>query len=286
MKKDGNYLNLGEFASWLVSVVELFFCVYTRSELLRAISLMLLFLFSTISTFAQNDTLPLSTKGGKSPISSTSNLPTLVKTDTIPKGTLLPHKKWELPPTTEAAQRWEKKAYRRVLQELPKPISAILTPLDSNHQDPNVAYKRALILPGWGQAYNRSYWKIPIVYAGLGGLGYWFYYNNQQYKIYQTAYRYATDGDSTTNPLFVPNVKAQQVEQGYRALRDGYRRTRDQSVIFIAGFYALQVVEAYVNAHLKYFDVEENLSMQVAPTLMQTSASTVPRAGIGVNFRF
>lgn len=255
-----------------------------RSRRLREISVLLLFLFAIIPSFAQNDTLLPATKGGKKIISDT--LLVVAKTDTLPKDSLLPQKKWDFPPTTEAAQRWEKKAYLVVLQQLPKPIATIFMPLDTNRQDPNVAYKRALILPGWGQAYNRSYWKMPIVYAGLGGLGYWFYFNNRYYKIYQTAYRYSIDGDSTTNPLNVPNVDTKGTSDGFRAARDQYRRDRDLSVIYIAAFYALQAIEAYTNAHLKYFDVEENLSMQVAPTLMQTTSSALPRAGIGVNFRF
>lgn len=261
-------------------------CLFTwtkRSRILRAILAILLFFFISPS-FAQNDTLLSATKGGKKLIPDTLHV--VAKTDTLPQDTFRQKKKWDFPPTTEAAQRWEKKAYLVVLQQFPKQISSIFMPLDTNRQDPNVAYKRALILPGWGQAYNRSYWKMPIVYAGLGGLGYWFYFNNQQYKIYQTAYRYSIDGDSTTNPLNVPNVDTKGTSDGFRAARDQYRRDRDLSVIYIAAFYALQAIEAYTNAHLKYFDVEENLSMQVAPTLMQTSASVVPRAGIGVSFRF
>lgn len=279
MRKEGNHVNLRNSSTTLTVKLVSSFCVY-----LREMSKVFLFLFATIPSFAQNDTLLSATKGGKKLIPDTLHV--VAKTDTLPQDTFRQKKKWDFPPTTEAAQRWEKKAYLVVLQQFPKQISSIFMPLDTNRQDPNVAYKRALILPGWGQAYNRSYWKIPIVYAGLGGLGYWFYFNNQQYKIYQTAYRYSIDGDSTTNPLNVPNVDTKGTSDGFRAARDQYRRDRDLSVIYIAAFYVLQAIEAYTNAHLKYFDVEENLSMQVAPTLMQTSASVVPRAGIGVSFRF
>ncbi len=273
---------------------------------LLKINLSLFLFFWVIIVDAQNDSLPLPSKGGKKLVPDSLQSVTLkdslipamkggksglstpiAQNDSLPKDSLsLPRKKWEFPPTTDAAQRWEKKVYVRFLQELPKPISTILMPLDTNRQDPNVAYKRALLLPGWGQAYNRSYWKIPIVYAGLGGLGYWFYFNHQKYKTYQTAYRYSTDGDSTTNPATIPTIKVQNVKEGYRALRDSYRRTRDQSVIFVAAFYALQVIEAYTNAHLKYFEVEEDLSWQIAPTLMQTTASSLPKVGIGLNLRF
>ncbi|MEZ4847955.1 MAG: DUF5683 domain-containing protein [Bacteroidia bacterium] len=57
--------------------------------------------------------------------------------------------------------------------------------------DPDIAYQRSLIIPGWGQAYNRSYWKMPIFYAGYGGFIWWINYNNQQYQRHGIAYRCA-----------------------------------------------------------------------------------------------
>lgn len=131
--------------------------------------------------------------------------------------------------------------------------------------DPDVAYQRSLIIPGWGQAYNKSYWKIPLFYAGYGGFIWWINYNQQQYIRHGIAYRCALGliPDCTLDPEF-----ASFDAQGIRTRRDKFRRDRDYGVIIMLGWHGLHVIEAYVDAHLKGFDVSEDLTMKAVPTLV------------------
>ena len=128
--------------------------------------------------------------------------------------------------------------------------------------DPNVAVRRSLVLPGWGQAYNRSWWKIPIVYAGFGVITFFVVDNHRQYKYHQAAAICVQDTNCTTYPEFdgfdVSNVIS---------IRDFHRRYRDLNIIIGGLWYGLQAIDAYIEAHLKPFNVNEDLSMRIRPNL-------------------
>ena len=136
--------------------------------------------------------------------------------------------------------------------------------------DPKVATRRSAILPGWGQAYNRKYWKIPIVYGALGTCAGIFIFNLNWYKRTRFAYGYVVTGDPVAYPpdqihedlqFLVDRNDAQTL--GY--LRDSYRRDLDYSAIFFLIFWGLNVVDASVDAHLKSFDVSPDLSFRFKP---------------------
>ncbi|MGQ9863761.1 MAG: DUF5683 domain-containing protein [Bacteroidia bacterium] len=112
-------------------------------------------------------------------------------------------------------------------------------------QNPTVAWKLSAICPGAGQIYNRSYWKLPIVYASLTTSGIIAYSNHKQYLLYRDAYRKKIQGDPTILPDLLP--------ENVRQLREYYRSTRDVWAIITAVLYVAQVVDAYVDAHLKHF---------------------------------
>jgi len=133
---------------------------------------------------------------------------------------------------------------------------------------PNRAALHSAIIPGWGQLTNAQAWKIPIVYAGLGTTTYFIIWNHNQYKRFRNAYRIRSDNNPNTkdefdNPIDIkkPNYSTEAVLR----LREDYRRNRDLSIILTAGFYALNVLDAYISAHLKDFDVSDNLSMNIRP---------------------
>lgn len=244
-----------------------------------------------VSSAILKDSLNISSAkgGGRALLKDSINSPILVKSDSLKKDSLKKH--FLFPPTLYTIRTWEKKAFRYSLKQLPPVIGKILTPLDTNRQDPNVAYMRSLVLPGWGQAYNRSYWKIPIIYAGLGGIGYWIYYNNVEYKKYQTAYYYEVDDNSTTNKTQVDTRYAEVPTESLRTARNQFRTTRDQGIIIFAVAYSLQIIEAYVHAHLKYFDVSNNMAVHIQPTYIPSLAANQQRfqggkAGIGLTLRF
>jgi hypothetical protein len=117
------------------------------------------------------------------------------------------------------------------------------------------------ILPGLGQAYNRKSWKIPVIYAGFAGLGYAIDFNQKKYTIYRQAFVYRLDGDSTTTDNFVGKYS----DDNLRVLKDYYRKNRDLSVIGTVLLYAMNIIDAHVDAHLFDFDVSDNLSLRLAP---------------------
>lgn len=115
-------------------------------------------------------------------------------------------------------------------------------------QSPSRAIMLALVLPGLGQAYNKKYFKVPIVWAAMGGAGYAIYYNSGQYQI--AAREYAADPDNVDERIL-----------------QYWRRNMELSYIAMIAVYALQVVDAYVDAQLFSWDVNDNLSMGVSPSL-------------------
>jgi len=128
--------------------------------------------------------------------------------------------------------------------------------------DPHVATRRSAILPGWGQVYNKKYWKVPIIYAGLGITAGVFIYNVKNYKLLRQAYIYKTDSDPTNDALIDP--KFINLSQGALiSYRNEFRQNIDYTVLFFIIFWGLNVVDASVDAQLKGFDVNENLSLQL-----------------------
>lgn len=125
---------------------------------------------------------------------------------------------------------------------------------------PRKAALLSTLLPGAGQAYNRKYWKMPLIYgAGIAG-GYLIHTNVVEYKRYRQAYIYRSDTlASTVDDL--PMYNAQQL----KVFRDYYRRNAELTVIATAAVYLLQILDATVDAHLFEFDVSNNLALQVFP---------------------
>lgn len=128
--------------------------------------------------------------------------------------------------------------------------------------DPRKATRRSAILPGWGQIYNKKYWKLPLVYGGLGVTAGVFVYNVKNYKLLRLAYIYKTDKDSTNDQLIDPRFKNLS-EGAIRSYRNSFRQNVDYSVLFFLVFWGLNVVDATVDGHLKAFDVNDNLSLQL-----------------------
>ena len=124
------------------------------------------------------------------------------------------------------------------------------------------------LIPGGGQIYNEQYIKVPIVYAVLGTLGYLVIRYNTEYKDYRQAYRIRSDGDSNTLDKFDP-LNPAAIQSDYIASteillsnREDARRFRDLNIIIFSAMYVAQMIEAYTSAHLKSFDVSDNLSLQ------------------------
>lgn len=144
---------------------------------------------------------------------------------------------------------------------------------------PKKATIRSAIIPGWGQAYNHKYWKIPIVYGALGTTGVIFFYNLQTYRDLRFAYaakykaslpEYDPAKPNQTGPFrdTTDLVKIKAIYQNYdanslRIYRNEFRQNIDYSVLFFFLFWGLNVVDATVDAHLKLFDVSPDLSFKL-----------------------
>ncbi|MCD6018625.1 MAG: hypothetical protein K0S53_1746 [Bacteroidetes bacterium] len=115
------------------------------------------------------------------------------------------------------------------------------------------------VFPGLGQIYNRKYWKAPVIYAALGGLGYWGVNNHIQYKYFSNNLRYEYDDDPGTVNLTGYN-SAQLIEQ-----KKYHQKYRDIAVMLGILVYLVNVIDANVDAHLKTFDVSDDLSLQLNP---------------------
>lgn len=150
--------------------------------------------------------------------------------------------------------------------------------------DPAKATRRSAIIPGWGQAYNKQYWKIPIVYAAIGITAGTFVYNNKWYKKTRDAYTIVINEDTANYDQIDPKLQGLiDYPESLQFYRNDFRRSRDYSVIFFLLAWGLNVVDATVFGHLKEFDVSDDLSMHVKPTF--DLSTKTPGLGIAFNFK-
>lgn len=128
--------------------------------------------------------------------------------------------------------------------------------------DPRIATRRSAIIPGWGQIYNKKYWKLPLIYGGLGITVSVFKYNVENYNLLRLAYMYKIDTISANDVLIDPRFKNLSAN-ALRSYRTAFRQNVDYTVLFFIAFWGLNVVDATVDSHLKAFDVNDNLSLQL-----------------------
>ena len=152
--------------------------------------------------------------------------------------------------------------------------------------DPHKATIRSAILPGWGQAYNREYWKIPLVYAAIGIPIGTYIYNNTWYKKTRDAYNIVINNDTANFSKIDPRL----FYNGYpidpsslQNYRNQFRKDRDYSLLIIFVAWGLNVVDATVFGNLKDFDVSDDLSMHVNPGYNPVTKST--NLGLVFNFK-
>ena len=167
---------------------------------------------------------------------------------------------------------------------------------------PSKTLTRALLVPGWGQIYNRQYWKAAIYYGALGGGTFLVFNANDNYLLYRHAAIYAEYRDVAVeerpdsyrdhfindyNEILLSRVnrteddlsEEEQIAQRaslapqLRRFRDQFRRRRDLNIVFTFAIWGLGVIESFVSAHLIHFDVSDNLTFRVLPGPRGTSAT-------------
>lgn len=153
------------------------------------------------------------------------------------------------------------------------------------HPHPGRATIYSILLPGLGQAYNGEYWKIPIYYGCLLGSAHFLYTNNVNYVRFKRIHNEATTPGSGYNQ----NISAETAKW----YRDVYRRYRDYSIVALAGFYLLQIIDANVFAYMHDFEVGDDITMQIEPALIgpdnmyaQRPAMTSGMGNTAIGFRF
>lgn len=126
---------------------------------------------------------------------------------------------------------------------------------------PHKASIYSAVLPGLGQIYNRKYWKVPIVYAGVGAFTYAGILNRAEYRMAREAFVYVSNGE--TYPTQNKYIKYQPND--IISIRDYYRRNMEVSFLLLGLWYGLNIVDATVDAHFFYYDISEELVLQVKP---------------------
>ncbi len=133
------------------------------------------------------------------------------------------------------------------------------------------------VLPGLGQAYNKKYWKIPIVYAAIGSGVYFYSTNNTKYHQYRDAYKRRLAGFNDDNFQYLDDSRL-IAGQKY------YQKNRDLSVLVTVGFYVLNIIDANVDAHLLQFNVNNNLTIK--PDIYQNDVNFKQNVGLTFNYHF
>lgn len=170
-------------------------------------------------------------------------------------------------------------------------------PLEEDLEKVHSPHKAAIysaILPGLGQAYNKKYWKIPLVYGGFAAFGYFIGFNNNNYQVSKNAYRDLTDGDdSTTSYLKLKQIgyynldnpsDVERLKHGLLRRQDYFRRNRDLLVILTVAFYGLNIIDASVDAHFFNWDISDDLTLRWQPTLDQFQNQNIYSLNCSIRF--
>lgn len=151
----------------------------------------------------------------------------------------------------------------------------------------------ACIFPGAGQIYNKSYWKVPFVIGGFASMIYCIDWNNRGYQRFKKAYNLLAQYEE--NPEAFPDGPTDEFRGRYSAdfirnLRNNYRRNRDLCIIITGALYILQIVDAHVDAHLKDYDISDDLTMNIEPlvdyTFVPSQGGNRPVFGFNLSVKF
>ncbi len=156
---------------------------------------------------------------------------------------------------------------------------------------PSKAAFYSAVFPGLGQIYNKRYWKVPIVYAAIGTGVYAYTYNDDLYNRFRTAFKRRQAGftDDEFYDLGTPNPPGSPPDFSNQALENAqerYQRDRDLWLLVTIGMYVLNIVDANVDAHLKQFNVDDDLSLDFKPFLDTDALTANPVYGMALTIKF
>ena len=148
---------------------------------------------------------------------------------------------------------------------------------------PSKAAFYSAVLPGLGQVYNKKLWKIPLVYGAMGTALYFYFDNDKTYDRYRNAYKRRLAGftdDEFYGPGITPYISEDALIRAQRTLK----RNKEMSMLIAIGMYALNIIDANVDAHLLQYNMDENLSLK--PVIDFDNPNYYAQAGLSFNFRF
>jgi hypothetical protein len=154
------------------------------------------------------------------------------------------------------------------------------TETNSTTHSPKKATIYSAVLPGLGQAYNKKYWKIPVAYVGIGAFSYMAYNNQVEFNRYRNAYLIREAGGEDEFYNYITS------SQGLINSMDKYRKQRDLCFIGAVVIYAIQIVDANVDANLFDFDISDDLSMRLYPVSFNQAYSKTPVFGVSCAVKF
>lgn len=145
---------------------------------------------------------------------------------------------------------------------------------------PSKAAFYSAVLPGLGQAYNKSYWKIPVAYAGLGISTYFYFDNHKNYNIWRDEYKRRLLGIRDTSHPDFGRLDNDRIIRGQKL----YQRNRDLSLVITIAIYALNIIDANVDAHLQQFNVDDDLTF--SPSLEYNAINQSYQYGFVMSYKF
>jgi hypothetical protein len=151
---------------------------------------------------------------------------------------------------------------------------------------PRKAAILSALVPGLGQIYNKQYWKAPIAWLGVGATGYLYYQNRTYFHAFKAQYQKLTSNPPTTSDTIINGYRTAHKSADQLAKeRDSYRYYRDLDLLIGLGIYTLNIVDASVGAHLREFNINDDLSLKVKP-LLYANINRQFTAGLTLTFRF
>lgn len=147
-------------------------------------------------------------------------------------------------------------------------------------QTPRKAVLRSAILPGWGQVRNKQWWKVPLVYGGFAGIGLVYNFYNVEFRgsVAESQFRKATPGGNRDIEFLFPEYQSIPDQQIFE-INNFYRRNRDLSLYVGILFYGIHLADAYTSARLATFDVSDDLTFKLKPSIYMPNY-----AQVGTNF--
>ncbi len=186
---------------------------------------------------------------------------------------------------TIAAQEQDTIRKRAFISEqviAPQPDTAFVAAVIKKHS-PRKAVMYSLICPGLGQVYNKKYWKLPIIYGAGGAFAYYIIYHQNKYEKFRDAYNNNLGAAAATDRFLIDGLPYyfSSLARG----RDSYRRWRDLNIAGLGALYLLNVIDAMVDAYFFNYDISDDLSLKMEPTLIQGPGVTAS-LGFRINLGF